>query len=167
MSMSLIQSFHDDAKFRELAKTASIERVVAEYEALGVRFFFIDRAVYPTAPPSCYSTEGGARDVYLDANVLGEFGVSPSDGLAYGILHELGHFEAHRHQLNRACELLAWDFATELALKLYIAGLPGWWAPVRRVALATYRIEWDQAEAKVCRTDLCTHHPSKSSVVGQ
>jgi hypothetical protein len=165
MSMSLIQSFHNDAKFRELAMSASIEKIVAEYEARGVRFFFIDRAVCPIAPPNCYLTEGGASDVYLDASALGEFGVSPADGLVYGILHELGHYEAHSQQLNRACELLAWDFATEFASKLYGNGLPEWWARVRRDALKTYKIDWDQEEVKVCRSKVCAHHPSDSGVM--
>jgi hypothetical protein len=165
MSMDWIHdAFHKDTEFRDLVRNARIDKLVAHYEARGVRFFFIDRNMCPISPPTGYNTDGctfeGRKtgDIYLDTNGLDEFGLSRVDGFAVRIFHELGHHEAHYRQLNRGCELLAWEFAADIASTLYVCGLPEWWVGVRQAALATHNMEWDEEEGKVCRIKVCNHH---------
>ncbi len=72
------------------------------------------------------------------------------------VLHEIGHYDAYRRDLNHRCELLAWF----LAARICPCPIPEDWGRHRRFSLAGYRLNWptpEPGDSFECLMHRCSH----------
>ena len=145
MPVHMYQNLHEEAEFIALASRSNMKSLIEEYRGLGLTFCYFQGGSFD--PSTGYNRDfvdqPGLREgiVYIRKDQLQDFDLSQEEGFVIQMIHELGHYEAFRRNLDQS-ESLAWDLAEDIARSIYGDSLPDWWIRTRCEVEAKAQERW-------------------------